>query len=308
MNDIPWYKKAVNQKRMFILLTIGPALIFYTGFILWPNALSVVYSLWRWDGISDPVYIGLDNYKYMLSDPFILKSLLNNIVLMLAIPLLVILISLLLAYLLINKGYRENSFYKVIFFFPNVLSTVVIALMWVFIYDGNFGLINTVLQQLGIDVGNHYWLGDTRTALAAIIPPYVWAGVGFYIIIFMNAMKGIPSSLYESAILEGASSMQQLFKITIPLISGIIRIGILFLVLGQLKGFEMILVLTGGGPAGSTNVIGLYLFQWAFGGSTTGSFTNNYGYASAIGMLLFVVLIAAQLLINKFFKKEAVEY
>jgi ABC-type sugar transport system permease subunit len=222
---------------------------------------------------------------------------------MLTIPILTVYISLILAYLLNTKGYAESKFYKVLFFLPNVLAVIVVALLWAFIYDGSYGMLNAILNLIGIDNNDYYWLGDKKTALWALLPPAIWGGVGFYIIIFMNAMKSISPSLYEAAILEGASHMDRLFKITIPLINPIVRISILFLTLGVFKGFELMLILTNGGPAGSTEVIGLYMFNMAFGKES-----HNYGYASAIGMFLFVILIVAKLLIDKFGSKDKIEF
>jgi N-acetylglucosamine transport system permease protein len=298
-----WLKKSQTQKWIFIFLAITPAYGGYLLFNLYPNLLSVYYSLLNWDGLSSPKFIGLQNYVTMLHDKYVWRALYHSLILMITVPTLVILISLLLAHLLTNKSYKGASAFKLIFFFPNVLSTVVVALLWAFIYDGSFGLLNSILRIVGFDIGEFYWLGEINTALWAVIPPFVWAGVGFYVVIFTNAMVTIPKSLYESAILEGASHMTRLIKITLPLIMPIIRVGALFLILGSLKGFEYVLILTNGGPAGSTDVIGLYMFNLAFGADY-----HNYGYASAIGMFLFVVLLIMKLLSDKFMHNRSVEY
>lgn len=196
-----------------------------------------------------------------------------------------------------------NRIYKVLFFFPNVLSVVAVALLWAFVYDGSFGILNAGLKLIGIDMEGYYWLGEKKTAFWAIIPPTVWWAVGFYFVIFMNAMAGIPKSLYEAAILEGASHRQRLMQITFPLMMPIIRVSAIFLMLSMFKGFENILILTNGGPSGSTDVIGLYMFNIAFG---TGS--HSYGYASAIGMFLFVILVLAKLIIDRLTAGQDAEY
>lgn len=298
-----WSKKANAQKWTFILLALVPAFGGYLLFTLYPNVLSVYYALLEWDGITDPKFVGLANFIRLFEDPYVWRALVHNLFFMAVIPPLVILIALFLAYLIVNKQYKGSGAFKVLFFFPNVLSTVVVALMWAFIYDGSFGLLNEGLRVIGIDVGQFYWLGESGTAIWAVVPPYVWAGVGFYLIIFINAMVTIPKSLYEAAILEGAGHMSRLFTITIPLIMPIVRVSLLFLVIGQLKGFEKILILTNGGPSGSTDVIGLYMFNIAFG-----SEYRNYGYASAIGMLLFVILITAKWAIDKWTGNKSVEF
>lgn len=298
-----WLRKTKMQKWIFLTVAITPAFGGYLLFTLYPNLMSVYYSLLNWNGISAPKFVGLQNYAALFQDKYVWRALYHNLFYMIVVPLLVIAISLLLSYLLTNKKYKGTPVFKLVFFFPNVLSSVVVALLWSFVYDGSFGLLNSLLRALGVNIGDFYWLGDTRTALGAIVPPYVWSGVGFYVIIFMNAMITIPKSLYESAILDGAKPLTQLVKITIPLIMPIVRVSALFLVLGSLKGFEHVLILTNGGPAGSTDVIGLYMFNLAFGDEY-----HNYGYASAIGMFLFVVLVAAKLITDKYMKNQSVEY
>lgn len=298
-----WMQKSRTQKRLFLIFSITPAFGGYLLFTLYPNLLSVYYSLLNWNGISKPQFVGLQNYVTLIQDRYVWRALSHNLIYMIFVPALVILISLLLAHLLTHKQYKGTPLFKVLYFFPNVLSSVVVALLWAFVYDGSFGLLNAALRLIGIDIGDYYWLGETRTALWAIMPPYIWAGVGFYVIIFMNAMITIPKSLYESAILDGASPSTRLFRITIPLIMPIIRVGALFLVLGSLKGFEHVLILTNGGPSGSTDVIGLYMFNLAFGAEY-----HNYGYASAVGMFLFVVLVAAKFITDKYMPNRSVEY
>jgi len=295
--------KERTQKIIFLALAIIPPFGGYLLFTLYPNIMSVYYAFLDWDGMTAAKFVGFDNFAAAVNDRFVWRALRNNLILMIFVPILVIAISLLLAYLITHKSYKENKLLKVLFFFPNVLSTVVIALLWAFIYDGMYGLLNGMLKLVGINMNNFYWLGDERTALAAIIPAWVWGGVGLYVIIFANAMLAIPKSLYEAAVLEGAGHMQRLRMITVPLVMPVVRIGALFLILGTMKGFEMVLILTNGGPFGSTDVIGLYMFNLAFGNEY-----RNYGYASAIGMILFVILVSAKLLTDKFMPKNDIEF
>ncbi|WP_062108158.1 carbohydrate ABC transporter permease [Bacillus niameyensis] len=296
-------EKANVQKTMFLLLAIGPPFGGYLLFTLYPNILSVYYAFLDWDGMTDPTFVGFKNFVAMFKDEFVWRALYHNLLLIIVIPTFVIVISLILAYFLANKSYRENGLLKVLFFFPNVLSTVVVALLWAFIYDGNYGLLNGVLRFVGLDIGNFYWLGNEKTALWAIVPAWVWGGVGLYVIIFVNAMIAIPKSFYESAIMDGAGDWTLLRKITLPMIMPVVRVSILFLAVGTIKGFEFILILTNGGPAGSTDVIGLYMFNLAFGEGS-----HNYGYASAIGMLLFVILCMTKILMDKYMDKRGIDY
>ncbi|NGP44970.1 sugar ABC transporter permease [Bacillaceae bacterium SIJ1] len=295
--------KAKVQRNLFLLLAIGPPFGGYLLFTLYPNILSVYYSLLNWDGMTEPEFVGLQNFVSMFQDQFVWRALSHNLFLLLVVPVSVILISLVLAYFLSNKNYKENKMLKLLFFFPNILSTVVIAILWQFIYDGNYGLLNELRRFIGLDVGNFYWLGDERTALWAVVPAWVWGSVGLYVIIFVNAMDSIPKSYYEAAIMDGARDWTLLFKITLPTIMPIVRVSILFLILLTVKGFDMMLILTNGGPAGSTDVIGLYMYNLAFGEET-----RNYGYASAIGMLLFVILITAKIIVDTYMKKRNIDY
>lgn len=302
-NKLTARNKEKLQKQIFLIVAIGPCLLGYLLFTLYPNFMSVFYSFLNWNGISEAKYVGVSNFVQMFQDRFVWRALYHNLLLMIFIPGSTILISLMLAYLLVNKNYRENAIYKILFFFPNVLAVVVVTLLWAFFYDGSYGLLNGVLNLFGVDNDQFYWLGNKQTALWSLIPPMVWGGVGLYIIIFMNAMRSIPASLYELAVIEGASHRVRLFKITLPLIMPIVRVSVIFLVLGVLKGFEFVLILTNGGPSGSTDVIGLYMFNLAFGDEY-----RNYGYASAIGMFLFVILVGAKLLIDRFVPQEGHEY
>lgn len=298
-----WRQRENVQKWLFIVLATVPAFGGYLLFTLYPNILSVYYSLLDWNGITAPKFVGLDNFVRLFQDHYVWRALWHNVIFMATIPVLVVFISLIFAYVLSNKGYLFSSVFKVLFFFPNILSLVAVSLLWAFIYDGSFGLLNEALRLIGINIGDFYWLGDKRVALWATIPPSVWGAVGFYFVIFLNAMTTIPKSIYESAILDGASHTKRFFSITLPLMSPIIRISAIFLMLGVFKGFENILILTNGGPSGSTDVIGLYMFNIAFG-----KLSHNYGYASAIGMLLFVILVLAKLIIDKFSAKHEAEY
>ncbi|MFD2114536.1 carbohydrate ABC transporter permease [Paenibacillus yanchengensis] len=295
--------KASRQKRMFLVIAIAPSLLGYILFTLYPNLLSVYYSLLEWDGLTDSKFVGLDNFIYMIQDKFVWRALYHNAIYMVIVPVFTLFISLLLAYLLNMKSYKENAWYKVIYFFTNVLSTVIVAMIWSFIYDGSFGLLNGVIELFGLKMNDFYWLGSTKTAIWALVLPMVWGGVGLYVIIFINAMSAIPRSLYEAAQLEGARPMELLFKITIPLIRNVIRVCVIYVVLGSLKSFEIIMILTNGGPEGSTDVAGLYMFNLAFGKEY-----HNYGYASAIGMLLFVILVGAKFIIDKYYPEETIEF
>lgn len=305
-----WLQKGKTKKNIFVLCVIGPVFASFLLFTLYPNIMSVYYSFFQWNGTSKPLYVGLDNFRMVLTDRYMWTALFHNFILILVVPICILMVSVFIADALVTRNFKEGKFYKVLYFFPNILSSVVIGLIWAFIYNGSFGLLNSALRLVGVNIGDFYWLGDKRFALIAVMLPLIWASVGFYLIIFMNAMSTIPKSLYESAILDGITKTQRLFKITLPLISGVMRVGIILMILNVFKGFDLIMVLTRGGPGGATDVIGLYMFNYAFASSTAGGAAGNinYGYASTIGLVLFVILVAFKIAVDKLDSKEVIEY
>lgn len=308
-----WKSKKQNQKTIFLLFAVLPSMIGYVVFDLYPNVLSAYYSLLNWNGVAKSTFIWFDNFIEIFKDDKFWHAATNSLIMLLVFPISVIIISLLLSYALTSRTYPEYRIHQNIFFIPNVLSSVIIALIFTFLYDGGFGLINITINAIAskfhsTGIGQFYWLGEDSTALISVLVTMVWGGVGFYLIIFMNAMKGVPKSIYESAILDGASNMVRLFKITVPLIWPIIKVSLLFLMIGSIKTYEIVLVLTGGGPARATDVLGLYMFNFAFGNTREGIGEYRYGYASAIGMIMFAILVGSKLLTDKFTQKDAVEY
>ena len=298
-----------RQKWIFILAILLPYLGGYTLFTLYPNALSAYYSFFEWNGISEMKFVGLRNYVEMFRDPYVWRALGHNLWLVLIVPLATLFLSAILAYMIVYLKFRERNIHKVIYFLPNVISTVVIGLIWSFIYDGDYGILNGILSSVGLDVKGFYWLGETQTALGAVMAPMIWTGVGFYVIILMNAMTSIPPSMYEAASLDGASHAKRLTAITLPLIASVMRVSLIFLILNAIKTFELIFVLTNGGPEGATDVIGLYMYTTAFGSPTSGRATNSmFGYSSAIGMFICVILVVVNIIVEKSGANDNIEY
>lgn len=298
-----------KRKLGFLLITIGPAFVCYCIFTLWPNLMSGYYSLLDWNGVSEATFVGLKNFVTLLSDSRVWRGLwINLCILVVTVP-VTILFALLLAFALTNTKFRENKFYKVLFFLPNVLPVVVVALLWSFIYDGDMGLLNGILGLVTSKWEGKFWLADKSTALICIMIPMIWCNVGFHMILYINAMDSIPQSLYEVATLEGATMLQKLRYVTVPLIRGTVMVSAVFLMLGAFRNFELIMLMTNGGPSGSTTTLGLYMYTLAFGSGVSGMNTVHlYGYSSAVGMLLMAVLLLIKFLMDKFTKADAVQY
>lgn len=302
-------KKVDKRKMGFLLVTIGPAFVFYCLFTLWPNLMSAYYSLLEWNGVSEPKFVGLNNFVTLLSDDRVWRGLTINVIILFVTVPTVVLVALLLAFALTNTRFRENKFYKVLFFFPNILPIVVVALLWSFIYDGDMGLLNWLLGKFTSRWDGNFWLANKGTALFCVMIPMIWCKVGFNMILYINAMQTIPVSLYEVAALEGATSLQKFRLVIVPLIRENVVVSAVFLMLGAFRDFDLILLTTNGGPGGTTTTLGLYMYSLAFGQSGAGTNTVHlYGYASAVGMLLMAVLVVLKAVMDKFTKAESVQY
>ncbi|WP_083676530.1 sugar ABC transporter permease [Paenibacillus sp. FSL H8-0548] len=266
-------------------LFIAPMLIVATVLTIIPILLSGIISFTDWNfiaGLKSINFIGFANYIKMFSDENFLRSLANNFLLIFVIP-VSLFISLILA-VLINKATYFKSFFKVIYFMPFISSFVAVAVLWRVLFHPTSGPINSFLMSIGI---NHppAWLADPNFSLLSVMIIMVWAGIGFEMIIFMAGLQNIPSDLYEAADIDGASKIRQFFTVTIPLLSPTTFFLLITGIVGSFKVFDLIMILTNGGPAGSTSVIVFYLYEVAF-------IQLKSGYASAIGIALLLLILA----------------
>jgi N-acetylglucosamine transport system permease protein len=293
---------------VFMFITLVPAFTIYTALILFPLLQGIAISFFDWRGLSATrVFVGIKHYEELFQDIAspsgnVIPAILHDLYLTIWRVIPIVLISLMFAEVLTRMRIRERGFYKVIFFFPNVLSTVVIALLWTFIYNPQFGLLTSGLNAIGLGSVVKPWLGDFGTALPSLVPPAVWSAMGFYLVIFITAIKGVPVLLYESATIDGASHFRQFFSITIPLIWEHIRIVvILLLVQSFATNFTFVQVMTNGGPAGATNVLIKELYTKAFE-------NRNFGYGATLGVVATVMALFYSLIGNKLMKRESIEY
>lgn len=295
---------SIKRRQLYLaLLFIAPAFVLYTWVSLYPLLEGLIISFYKWNGLlSDKSFVGLANYRKLIDDSRIWTVLSHDLILSVCRIVAILLLSFFFAEVISRIKLREREFYKIIFFFPNVLSIVIISTIWVFIYNPNFGLINPLLDSVGLHSWTRAWLSDFETALFSLVPPMIWADVGFYMIIFIAAIKGVPSSLYESAMIDGASYMRQLTRITIPIVFDHVKIVLLLLVIGSFgSNFTFVNVMTGGGPGDSTQTIQFLLFQSAFT-------YNDFGYASTLGVFMTTLALVMSLVVNRLFKRDVIEY
>jgi len=292
-----------RHKGLFIAACTLPALLLFGLFALYPFLKAIMMAFYSWSGISqEKTFIGLDNFKTLLQDPIVWTALKNNLLLLLVTPVLTMGLSLLFAVLLTRKTLRERSFYRTVFFFPNVLALVVISILWSFIYHPTFGILNSFLHKIGLDSWTHAWLGESNTVLWALAVPMVWQAVGYYMVIYIAAMEGIPSHLYEAAVLEGASQTKQFTQITFPLIWSVVRITIVFFLIGVFNGsFVYVQVMTNSGPDHASEVLMTYMYKQAMQ-------NGNFGYGAAVGVFSLIVTILLAWFSERLTERDSVEF
>ncbi|MFU8945263.1 carbohydrate ABC transporter permease [Mycetocola zhadangensis] len=290
----PRKRKLTFDYVSFMVVFLGLPLAIFLIFVIWPFLQAVFYSLTDWSGFTpDMNIIGVENYIRLLNDDIFMKALGNNVLLAIVVPLVTIVLALALATLVTVggpshgpiRGLRNSSFYRVVSFFPYVIPAIIIGILWSQIYNPA-GLLNGLLGLIGLDMFDSFaWLGDERTAMGATIFVIVWSFVGFYMVLFVAAIKGVPAETYEAARIDGAGRMRTALSITIPLIRDNIQTAYIYLGIMALDAFVYMQALNpGGGPNNSTLVMSQQLFRTAFN-------KGEFGQASAMGVVLAIVTL-----------------
>ncbi|MBA2940156.1 sugar ABC transporter permease [Paenibacillus sp. CGMCC 1.16610] len=265
---------------------VAPMVLGLFVFTLFPIIASFFLSFTDWNfvaGFSKVKFLGLDNFIKLVHDSVFLLSLKNNMILMIVVPLTLI-ISLLLAVVIDKKIYLKD-FFKVIYFIPYISSVVAVAIVFQVLFHPTYGPLNQILMDLGV-ANPPKWLADPDVALYCVMGLMIWISIGYNMIIFMAGLQSIPKDLYEAADIDGASKFRQLMSITVPLLSPTTFFLLVTGIIGTFKAFDVISVLTGGGPANSTTVVVYRLYETAFVNLQSG-----YASAMAIVLLLLVLLI-----------------
>jgi len=286
-------KNVMSNKFVITLYTL-PALLLILVLIYIPITLSGYYGLMDWDGIGEMKFIGLENYVTLVQDKVFWTSTWHSFQLAIfsaASLLLYLGISLVLA-----SKIKGSDLLRKIYLIPMLLSSVAIAQLWMKIFDPNNGMANRLLEILGVE-NTPLWLADPEIALYSIFIPVIWQYAGFYILIYYAALKNVPDEVIEAAKIDGANALQIAFRIKLPLISGIFKVTIMLAVVGSLKYFDLIYVMTGGGPNGASEVIASYMYKEAFK-------LNNFGYGSALGFGLLVICLVMTWLTSKLTKSN----
>ncbi|MER3437350.1 MAG: ABC transporter permease [Chloroflexota bacterium] len=292
------------HKYRLIIPFLIPSILLYAVFVLYPYAQAIYNSLTRWRGVSaNKTFVWFENYEKLINDEIFLKSLKHNGQMLIVLPLVTLSLALIFAGFFAQGGraVRGGDFYRIVYFFPQVMSVVIIGVLWQYVYNPRYGLLNGTLRALGLDGLARSWLGDPDTVLWAIAAVVIWQSVGFYMVIFIAGMQSIPTSFYEAATLDGANRWTSFRDITVPLLWDHIRLAIVYIGIAALDLFTIVQVMTEGKPNHASDVVARYMYDVAFTQS-------QFGYASAIGVVLLIMTLILSIITLRFTQRERLEF
>jgi len=285
---------AIRPKRITFLTYLLPSVILFAFMVLVPVVLAVRYSFFKWSGGPKMQFIGLDNYRNLLVDSNFWHAFLNNLLIVAFSVVGQIGIAFVISIFLMSKLAKWKGFHRTVIFIPVVLSSVVIGFLWGMIYNQDAGMLNWLLRTVGLESWIKPWLDDPGIVMYSVTVPIVWQYIGFYLIIFLAAMQSINSEVYEMAELDGATGFKKMLHITLPLLAPTIKIAVMLCIAGNMKAFDSIFVMTGGGPGSSSTVMAQYAYDKSFK-----AYKLGYGSAISVGiMILSVALILISRLIG----------
>lgn len=276
-----------GRRYMKGYLYILPNFIGFFIFMAVPIIIGFAISLTDYNGFNQMNFIGINNYINMFHDEYFRVSLWNNVLYSLITVPGTIIVSLLLA-LAVNKGVKGSDLFKTMFFLPNITSMVAVGIVWAMIFNPTTGPVNSILRSIGI-TNPPMWLGASSTALLTIMLVAIWKQAGYYMIIFIAGLQAIPRQLYEAASIDGASSINKFFKITLPMLSPTMFMVLILNIIGSFQVFDLISIMTNGGPGSSTNVLVYRIYQEGFQ-------NLKFGYASAMAYFLFLIVLIITLI------------
>ncbi len=291
----------VLRNPVAYLIFVVPALALYVTFYIVPLFSSLRYSVTSWNGINEPVFNGIENFIKVLQDEKFWIGFKNNVYfvgfsLIIQVPIIII------VGIIISRAKRMLGLYKVSVFLPSVLSTAAVGIIWQFIYQPDAGLLNQLLRAVGLDDVAKPWLGTPDTAMTAVLVANAWQWTGFYIVLVLAAIFAIPSEVLEAAEIDGAVGFKKAWHITVPLIRSVIVVVMLLSITGAMKALDIVLIMTSGGPFGSSEVMATYMYKQAYS-------AGEYGYANAIAIIIFVFTSLVTLIFHLFSRRvEEVKY
>lgn len=285
----PRRRKSSRRRARAGRLFVAPNLVAVAVFMLFPLGFSLYMSFQNWDLFTPAKFVGLVNFRHLFTaDPLFLIAMRNTVIFTVGTIVPTILISLVVAGFL-NRKIKGIGFFRTVVFLPLAVSSVVVAVVWQFVFNTDNGLLNIMLGWIGI--GPVPWLVDPKWAMVSLCMVSVWRSVPFATVILLAAMQGVPETVYEAARIDGAGEIRQFVSITVPLIRGAVSFVVVISIIHVFQAFDLVYVLTGrnGGPETGTYVLGIMLFQHAFA-------FLEFGYASALAWVMFAILLALTVL------------
>ncbi|MFO8063710.1 MAG: carbohydrate ABC transporter permease [Spirochaetota bacterium] len=276
--------KAKLRTTLTPYLFLAVPVIIYMIWVIGPMFYSFYLSLTKWDGFSAPQFIGLANFRRLITDPVFYTSLWNNLEWIAVFMTIPIVMGLFIA-MSLNRDIPGSKFFKACFFAPMVLSLVVSGLVWSWLYNPGSGLINTVLRQVGLGDLARGWLSEPEVVMEAVITVAVWRQVGYVMVLYLAGLQSIDRNLIDASHVDGANAVQRFFNVILPQLAPVTVVVIVISIIDSLRAFDLVSVMTRGGPFNSSSVLANYMYIQAF---------NNYrmGYGAAISVVLFMISAA----------------
>ncbi|MGG4499840.1 carbohydrate ABC transporter permease [Paenibacillus polymyxa] len=290
-----------KKQHPFAIIFILPSLILYTLFVIVPTLGSVYLSFTSWNGISEDIrFIGFANFVEIWNSPRVHNALKNTLIMTISLVILENIAAIAMALMVDRIRWFKNLF-RSIFYFPTLLSGIVMGFVWAMILNYNFGVVNKILDTVGLGGWAVDWLGDPKYAMLSIILSTVWKGAGYYMIIYLAGLQGIPADLSEAASIDGANGWQQFRYITFPLLAGSMTVCMVLSMISALKIFDQIAVMTDGGPGFATETLTYIIYKVGFG-------ELRQGFGTALAMVLFVIILIITVIQVKILRKREVQY
>ena len=295
----PRGKSRLRQLRVQGLFLL-PALVIFTAFVIYPILASLYYSLTDWDGLAPSLhFVGLANFQQLLSDPTVFINVRNTLVFAVGVMVVQNGVALLLA-LILDGFLRRLTFLRVLFLIPAMFSALAIGYTWSYIFSPAFGFLNALLSKIGLTGWQQDWLGNPHLTLASLVFTNSWEFMGLSMVIFLAGLQAVPAELYEAGNIDGTSGWQRFRHITFPLIAPAVTINVVLTMIGSMKTFDLIFVMTNGGPGNASQTLALRIYNEAFN-------LNHFGYATAVGIVMSLFILGLSVLNLRLLRKREVE-
>jgi raffinose/stachyose/melibiose transport system permease protein len=296
-------RKSSRTSHWRSIIWLAPALLIMAAFVYWPLVQNLLFSFLKWNIYSgEQTFVGLGNYSAMVGDPVFWKSLVNNVWYSVLSIVFQVFGALLLAAIVESlASERWRKAFRAIYFIPSAISLTVAGLLFYFIYQPKTGMLNVFLDNIGLAHYSQAWLGHENTAIFAVILMSQWQGFGYSVLLFSVALQRIPTEIYEAAHIDGVGPVRRFFSVSMPLVREMTGLMMIVTISGAFQVFNEVIVMTDGGPNNSSQVLGTWLYHAGF-------ITNDFGYAAAVGMAIFLITMVLAVIQLAYSRKRRVEW